>query len=93
MYPLGQNSKKLQKQHVVLCGHRRCLRAPSEDTSSDRKGHIVDVETFMSVEAHAMLLHEIGMYSSQSVDKAFSWGIAAEKHSNAKTCSAVKRLP
>jgi hypothetical protein len=50
---------------------------PSEDTSSNRKGYIIDVETFMSVGAHTMILPERGMYGSQSVDKAHSWGTAA----------------
>ena len=37
----------------------------------------MDVKTFMSVEAHAMLLPEIGMHGSQSVNKAHSSGTAA----------------
>ena len=42
-----QNFKKLRIQHLTLFGQRRCLHAPSEDTSSERQGYIIDVETFM----------------------------------------------
>ena len=52
---------------------KACLRAPSKDTSTERKRY---VEIFISVEVHAMLLPETGMYSPQAVSKDHSWGTA-----------------
>ena len=68
-YPPCANNSKGQKSWG---NNSRCL-----DKCSDRKGHIVDIATFMSVEAKAMLLPEIGMYGTQSVDKVHSGGTAA----------------
>ena len=56
-----------------------CLHAPSEDTNSERKEYIIDVETCMSVQVHAMLVPGMGMCGPKSVNKAHKWGTTAYK--------------
>ena len=62
--PLAQITANFQKvagatPRVIWTKTLSTRAAPSEDTSSERKGYIIDVEKFMPVEAHAVLLPEI----------------------------------